>query len=254
MRYVANIGVILPVLQGFHYSPKADPFFVPELHVNAKGDYITQGFNSGLVVASSSPAQGGVPLGAGIAGGMIVGGILQASADDTQQKSRQFDATVRQRLPKLDMGAEFVAALKQGLEAKGVAVSVTRDAAAEAPRLRWARYNKDLMPVPADDLDRYPAVDADVLMQISPIAYYMAPGPLNAYRRNTTVCVALFNGRTKAFLGMQTFSFSGFNPGLAYNRYESLLEDLDNAAPGLRDSLLALVPKVVDVATGRAVD
>lgn len=77
----------------------------------------------------------------------------------------------------------------------------------ESPRLRWTNdLDAGMYPYAADR--NAPTVDADLLVQVSPAAFWYAPGPLNNFRRSVSIGVAVFNGRTKEFLGKQDFVYS----------------------------------------------
>lgn len=93
-------------------------------------------------------------------------------------------------------------------------------------------------------------VDADILMQVSPVAFYLAPGPLNPYHRAVGVAVALYEGRTGRFLGNELIRFRPNDSRFEYMKYDELLGDLGNAAPALRTALLSLVPQVANTVGG----
>lgn len=96
-------------------------------------------------------------------------------------------------------------------------------------------------------------VDADILMQVSPVAFYLAPGPLNPYHRAASVGVALYEGRTGRFLGNEVVRFRANDSRFEYMKYDALLGDLDNAAPALRTALLSLVAQVANTVGGTPV-
>jgi hypothetical protein len=74
----------------------------------------------------------------------------------------------------------------------------------------------------------------------------VAFGPLNAYHVRATVGVALYNGRTKEFLGRQTFSYWPKKVP-EYHTYSGLEENIGRAMPVLRVGLLELVPAIANV-------
>jgi hypothetical protein len=66
-----------------------------------------------------------------------------------------------------------------------------------------------------------------------------------------TVAVAVYDGRTKKFYGRQTFRFVPPDSRFEYSKYDSLVEDLKDAAPALRDALVSLAGPIADVISGK---
>ena len=229
VKPMALIGVLTPHAPGpnqFHFSAQGDQFFdypgAPERPA---------GFNTG--------AFGLIPA------------LIDQQADETQKRAQAFGAEIAKLYPGFNLRADFMQSLRAALEARGAAVSVLEDGRGKAPRLRWPAADAEGNRYPSGSLDSAPPVDADIVLQVSPIAMYNSPGPLNNYNVNVTVGVALYNGRTRQFLGRQTLRYAaGDAPWFA--RYDTLLAELRRAAPPLRDGLRALAPQVADLATGRA--
>ncbi len=187
--------------------------------------------------------------GLNVAGNVLVGAIA-ASAAETQKKALGFPAKVREVL-KVDTRAEFLKRVSDGLRAKGIAVSQFEASRNSLPRLFWLAKDADGKPLPSGQFVDTPPVDADWLVQLVPVASYISPGPLNAYDRKVGVAIAIFNGRTREFLGWQTVGYEGASDGFSYYRYENLLGDVEKAGPALQDALFSLIPQVVEVAAGR---
>jgi len=256
MRNQALIGVIVPSGLGFSFTQRADYFF--EYADAAQGDspkmsdYAQQANDTVIrqVAVSSQPVSIGNAAAMGAAGGMV-GGLMQAQAEKTQKRAMGFHDEIRKHFPDYDLRTDFMEALRHAFTSRGVTTTlIDSDKLNEPLRLRWTATGANGKPYPeAGGLDK-PPVDADLLLQVCPIAFYSAPGPLNAYRRKVSVSMALFNARTKAFIGMQTVRFSPSDSKFEYSTYDGLLSDMDNAAPALRKALLSLVPQIVNVATG----
>ena len=261
MHVVATVGISVPWAPGpqwFHFSERADYYFLagspqgPQL-----GDYAQQINEQAMqqVLNTPKPMPMGQMVGAAFAGA-LVGAIIQSSAEDTFKKSQGFHGEILKLFPAYDLRADFMNALVPALKGHGVDVTLQPESAASAPRLRWpaVEEGKDgrnvLSNGSPDDLK---AVDADLLVQVSPLAFYNSPGPLNSYKRNVSVGIALYNGRTRQFLGRQTVWFVSRDTRFEYSRYDSLVADLPAAAPALRQALLSLVPDVAEIIAGKPV-
>lgn len=237
MKMTAVIGVVVPqayAFPGFHFSSNADFFYMDDDVNELPGD---------------APPMFKYTLGAD---GSLVG-LLVANEEDTQKRATGFHAAVLRRLPGFDLRKDFMGSLRKSLEAEGIAVTVSDAGRRNYPRHRWAASDVEGNKYPLGPLGSSPAVDADILVQVSPVAFYMAPGGLNAYSRNVSVGVALYNGRTKQFLGRQTLVFSNAGFSYQYMKYDTLVNDIPVAAPALREAVLSLVPKLVDLINARAV-
>lgn len=280
MKDMALIGVYTTTFD-FHFSASADPFFVePPDSANpailAKVPFAPSGSTSvsqGVALGAVGGAIGGAAVGAtipkssipgtsrntaikkGAAAGAVagaIGGAIDAMASATQEKANlQYHNEVMKRLPDFDLGRDFMANLQKTLAAQGISVTLLKSEAIGAPYLFWPAKNDKGEAYRSGTYEGFPAVDADILMQVSPVAFYFSPGPLNAYRRDATVGVALFNGRTKQFLGRQIFAFKAPDSKFEYYSYDGLVNNLSEATPALKDALLSLIPQITDVVNGR---
>lgn len=239
MKVAAVIGVVVPqayAFPGFHFSTNADFFYMDdelnELPADAPPLFKYQ--SAGILDAAFA--------------NMVTG-----SEEKTQKRAEGFHGAVLARLPGFDMRKDFLASLRKSLEAQGIAVTMSDAGRRNYPRLRWAAADAGGNKYPLGPLASSAPVDADLLVQISPVAFYMAPGGLNAYSRNASVGVALYNGRTKQFLGRQTLVFSNGGFSYQYMKYDTLVGDIPAAAPALRDAVLSLVPQLVDLINARPV-
>ncbi|HEX8611658.1 MAG TPA: hypothetical protein VF800_10260 [Telluria sp.] len=232
MKVAAVIGVVVPksyAFPGFHFSRHADFFYMDD-DVNELPSDAPPLFKYALPVS-----------------------VLLASEQATQKKAEGLHGAVLARLPGFDMRKDFLASLRKSLEAEGIKVTISDAGRRNYPRHRWAAADAEGNKYPLGPLASSPAVDADILVQISPVAFYMAPGGLNAYFRNASVGVALYNGRTKQFLGRQTLVFSNGGFAHQYMKYDTLVGDIPVAAPALREAVLSLVPQLVDLINARPV-
>jgi len=261
MHNAATVGINVPWAPGpkwFHFSERADYYFLagspqgpslPNYDQQIGAQTQAQMFNT------PKPMPMGQMVGGAFAGA-VVGAMIQSSADETFKKSQGFHAEILKLYPQYDLRGDFMNALVSALKSHGVEVTLALEGGSVAPRLRWpaSEAAKDganvLSSVAADS---FPAVDADLLVQVSPLAFYNAPGPLNAYRRNVSVGVALYNGRTKQFLGRQNVWFASTGGSSEYSTYDGLVADLPAAAPALRLALLSLVPDVASIIAGKQV-
>lgn len=255
MRHAALIGITAGT-PGLHFSSRSDHFFQldpslspamlplsPSKDGQAAATAVTQ-----QAINGNAPFAGG-STGLQIGTAALVGALIDASAESTQKRAASFHAEVKQRLPSLDMRSDFLAALTAALQAKGIQTVVIRDSSNTLPRLRWpavlAGADGKALAVATTDL---PAVDADLLIQYSPLAFFEAPGPLNAYTSVSTVGVAVYDGRTKEFLGYQEFMTLGslFSKH-SYHSYSGLLDNIETAVPALHMELLSQASKIANV-------
>lgn len=182
----------------------------------------------------------------------LTAGVIEAGAASTERKAVEFPSLVRSKLPGVDFRADFMRDVRQGLEAKGMQVKVLSDSRTRPVRLRWpAPVEREFRSSPpgSGEFANTPPVDADLLVQVAPVAIYSSPGPLNSYSIHSGVAVAIYNGRTKEFLGWQAIPYEG-NLGNSYPTYDGLVADIDRAAPALHKAFMSLVPQVVQVISG----
>jgi hypothetical protein len=258
LHVAATVGVTVPWAPGpnwFHFSERADYHFLagapkgPERvdHQQQIGELTNQ-----QIVNRPTPMPMGQVAGAALAGA-AVGAIIQASADETLRKSQQFNAEILKLFPDYDLRADFMNALVAAVKGHGVAVTLATEGVQGAPRLRWPATDAEQNVLQRGSPGNLPAVDADILVQVSPVAMYNAPGPLNSYNRNVSVGIAMYDGRSKRFLGRQSVWFVSPDQRYSYSLYDSLVADLPAAAPALRQALLSLVPDVAEIIAGKPV-
>jgi hypothetical protein len=233
----AHIGVLTMYMPGnyqHHFTERVDRFFDVGSKEAGQGD-----------VAKSTATNANVVSGQG-----LIADMLFAKAAETQRRAAGFEAEILKRYPDYDLRVSFLKPLLERLQANGVAVKLAEGQNSQ-PRLRWPAQDANGKAWPAGAPESAPAVDADLLVQLCPVAFYLAPGGLNAYRRSVTVAVAVYDGRTKKFYGRQTFRFVPPDSRFEYSKYDSLVEDLKDAAPALRDALVSLAGPIADVISGK---
>jgi len=252
---VATIGVYVANWPEVYFSERFDGFYAvngispPQAAIADNAQQINQVVTN-QIVSSPQPVSIGQAAAIGAIGGLM-GAMIQASAEETQKKAANFPELVRKALPGTDLRADLLKAVQDGLESQGVRVRISGDSRHLPLRLRWPANPQRGENLPKGMLLDSSPVDADLLVQIAPIAFYAAPGPLNNYSRVVGITVALFHGRTRQFIGWQAFPFRGGDGDFSYMRYDSLVEDVGRAAPALRYALMSLVPQVVDAISGR---
>ena len=258
MHPAATVGINVPWAPGanwFHFSQRADYYFLagaPQGPAQVDHQSAIAAQTGAQIANSPTPMPMGQVVGAAFAGA-VVGAIIQSSADDTFKKSQGFYAEILKLYPQYDLRADFMNALVPALQSHGVAVTLALEGASSAPRLRWPAIDEQKNVLQAESPGNQPAVDADLLVQVSPLAFFNAPGPLNSYNRSASVGIALYNGRTRQFIGRQTVWFVSPDARYSYSRYDDLVKDLPAAAPALRQALLSLVPDVANIIAGKSV-
>jgi hypothetical protein len=250
----AIIGLINARWPQAFFLGSADPYFIP-----AGGQFSAPAVEGQVVVAGVAGAvagrqvaranhtskAGGTLAGAGV--GLAVGALIDAGARETQKKAEGYPAAVQRAMPGVDIRTEVLGALYQSLQAKGITVTLLEDSRNLAPRLRWPA-TQDGKPIEAGELADSPPVDADIVAQVVPLVVYASPGPLNNYNSVVGIGLALYEGRTRKFLGWQAFQ-SDQNK-LWYARYDSLVADIGQAAPAQHVALMSLIPQVADAISG----
>lgn len=219
----------------FHFTQTADYFF--EVDPNAPASPSQQYSIDGRVTPAM-PHNVGTQMD-------LIGALINGNAEDTQRKAEQFHAEVTKRFPQLDLRAEVTEQLRQRFLARGIQATVLKDSANVLPRLRWPApgVNAIAFPVAPGPL---PTVDADIVLQVSPVAFYAAPGPMNNYRVRATIGVAAYDGRTKQFLGMQAFRYNPDAWRNEFTTYSGLVDGIPVAVDAMREGLMSLVPEIVD--------
>lgn len=233
----------------------ADPYFVPaggQFGNPAATEHLLLGATSGalagrqIAAANNGSKTAGAATGAVV--GLAVGALIDASAAATQRKAEAYPAEVQKAMPGVDIRTEVLAALRKSLEEKGIGVSILDDARNLAPRLRWPATTKDGEPIETGELANSPPVDADIVAQVVPLVVYASPGPLNNYNSFVGIGLAMYEGRTRKFLGWQAFHTD--QNKLWYARYDSLLKDIGKAAPAQHAALMSLIPAVANTISG----
>lgn len=230
VRNLALIGVYVAWAPGpdqFHFSARADQFF-------------EVGAQPPVPFADRRPSNYG-----------IIGTLIEGKAADTGTNATGISGEILRRFPDYELHADFMKALREAFALAGLTVTVADGQRDAVPRLLWPADDGEGNKYPSGRLDDTPAVDADLLLQVSPIAFYNALGPLNAYKRNVTVGIALYNGRTRQFFGRQTLRYMPADSRFEYSQYAALVDDLPAAAPALREALLSLVPELVEIVSAR---
>lgn len=239
-----NAAVIGPYYLDMHYMPVSDYFF---LFSNGKPGGVPSTGEAGTNAALAQVNTPGVS-GAGLVGGFVAGAIIDGMAASTQAKAEGLHARVAGRMPELDLRTEFTSALREALAAKGIATSLLKDSTDSPVRLRWSvgdtKLETNALRIDSRNL---PAVDADLLVQYSPMAFYYAPGAMNNYRIRASVGVAIYNGRTKEYYGRQSFEFSPKAWENEYTTYSALESDIEHVVPNVRAALLSQVQKICDI-------
>lgn len=221
----------------------SEDVFMPGLHFTPKGDYFFD--------VKGGANQNGAVMAVPYMGGGLAGALFESHSANTQNRAQEFHANVLKQNPGMNLAGEFTEALRTSFAARGIQTVIVTDSADVVPRLRWSAPELNPLEFPVAAIDR-PAVDADLLLQVSPVVIYNAPGPLNNYRVEASVGVVLYNGRTKQYLGMERFRF---NPKAWHNEfatYGGVAGSLTTAVPAMREGLLSLAPTVADVVSKQA--
>ena len=251
----AIIGVLVANWPQAYFMGQADPYFVP-----AGGRFslpsgkmlrelgIATGTATGHQARLNYQQTGaGAAMATGVIG-LAIGSMIAAGAEVTQAKAEAYPKHVKNIMPDHDMRKEVLTAVGRSLEAKGINVRLLDESRNLVPRLRWPAVDKDGKALVAGALANSPPIDVDIVAQVVPMAVYASPGPLNNYNSVVGIGLALYEGRTRKFIGWQAFP-SDQNK-LWYARYDALVGDIHNAAPAQRAALMSLVDKVSDAISG----
>lgn len=253
VKSIAIISGVITTLPRAYFSQPADKFFVldgklPSLITESYSAQADQIAMDRILNPSPqfSPTMGVV---AGAVGG-AVGALIQATAEATMKKAVDFPVLVRNANSNADLRIDLLKAVRESLEAKGVSVRISSETRNLPPRLRWLAKNEDGEALMTGPLVNSPPLEADMLIQLSPIAVYAAGGPLNPFKRRVGIGLAIFNGRTRQFIGWQAFPYIAPDDKFEYHTYDGMVEDLNQASPALHHALLSLVPDIVKVISG----
>lgn len=254
MNLAATIRIVTLNWPKEYFSARYDSFFLLN-GAGAKPAAIADNSEQINQIVTNQIVNSPRPVSVGRAGAMgavggAVGGLIQGIAEETEKKAGEFPGLLRKTMPGADLRADFKRALRQSLEAKGITVRIAGETRNLPPRLHWPAKDEKGETLATGALADSPAVDADLLVQVVPIAVYASPGPLNSYSRTVGVGLAMFNGRTRQFIGWQAFRFQA-DGSLTYSRYDSLVADIERAGPALHGALLSLVPQVAEVIGGK---
>lgn len=257
MRHTATIGPLTLVWPHNIFSNYTNHFFAPKKASANTSDWTSAyqpevpnygGFDSAAVAAAPTTS-----VASGVAAGAVAG-LIQGFAENTQRRAADFPNLVTQAMPNVDMRVEFKNALKKSLTDRGIEVRFASETREHFPRLRWPAIDPNGRQVQPGNLLSSPPVEADLLVQVAPIAVYSASGPLNAYTRKVTVGLALFDGRTRAFLGWQAFKYESSDRTYEYTTYDGMVSDIEKASPALLSALMSLVPDVASAIAGKGVN
>jgi len=254
-RPAATISVVTPNWPESYFSGRFDRFYLVEkaaqaqnLGLNATVTGAVVGASTGGSVAKSTHGNVGQSTFRGAAVGGVVGGIIGLGADATEREAEAFPSLFSKAMPQVDMHKDLLNGIKAALEAKGIRVTIAGNTRETPPRLYWPAKPPRGENLSTGSLDEHPAVDADILVQLAPLAIYAAPGPLNNYNSKVGIAVAIYHGRRREFIGWQAI-VSKENE-LWYASYDSLVADIQKAAPAQYRALLSLVPQVVNLVSG----
>lgn len=250
MRNKALVGfypLFNPFAQPQHFSSKFDGYFVIDAVAVPQSDSPDRSLDRAVIDSQVQQSVKNQPIGdavKGIAAAGVVSALIEVSAAETAKKSATFHQDVLARVPDLNLSRDLTQAISTSLQRQGITVSIIKASTASGPRLRW----------PANGLDGEATVgggnaetlDADLLIQVSPVAHWLAPGPLNNFRRQANIGVMVYNARTKEYLGAQSFYYESPMWEHEYNRYDSLVADSVVASGAMREALLSLVPQIVN--------
>lgn len=254
MRNHALVGVyVLPnwYAHPLHFSPKFDHYFVAQQAAEVPGAAVAKASASEVALAQiqHNPALQGIsPAAAGVGG--AVGGLLQAGEELSAKRAMEYDQDLRKRMPDFDLRRDIVQSLASALRDRGVKVTLIANTGTTGPRLRWpAKGREGLAEVGSPDA---PAVDADLVIQLSPVAHWFAPGLMNNFERTGNIGVVIHDGRSKEFLGSQSFFYDSPAFQNQYTLYTSLAADAEGATSAMRSGMLTMVPQIADAILGPA--
>lgn len=146
---------------------------------------------------------------------------------------------------KQELKSEFFGELTNQLRARGVDVRIDTSTRELAPRARWAFNPNDSSREVTPRQKNSEVADADLLIQVAPIAAYVAIGRLSNFRIEAGVAVIVYDARTKEFLGWQAFRAPDSPAKYEYSTMKELKASLPESWPIMRKALLDLVPQVV---------
>jgi hypothetical protein len=242
MRTLALVGNSLPSREGL-YAPFFDLPKRPASPLTSSDMQATIDSVTASQVAISQTATDAAAAGAVAS---IAGALLQQQAEKTQKRATNFHEILSEANPELNFSRDFIEGIKTSLESKGLNVIIINDQLNDVPKLRWPTLTSggpNHINVTDKNLE---TVDADLLIQVIPVAFYHAPGPLNAFNKLIEATVIIYNGKTMEPYGVQRFG-SADGWFFSYHRYDSLVEDIAVSGPALHDGLMAIIPEITAV-------
>jgi hypothetical protein len=244
MRTLALIGNSLPSREGLYA-----PFF--DLPKRPASPLINSDMTATIDTASQV-AVGQTATDAAVAGAVasIAGALLQQQAEKTQKRAENFHEILSEANPELNFSRDFIEGIKTSLESKGLSVVIINDQLNDVPKLRWPTLTPEGKNHTNVSDKNLATVDADLLVQVIPVALYQAPGPLNSFIKMNEANVIVYNGRTKEPYGVQRF-WAADGWFFSYHRYDSLVEDIKVSGPALHDGLMSLIPEITATITSK---
>ena len=171
-------------------------------------------------------------------------GLINAMGESANENAANFNEIFEEKNPNLNIRHDFLTGLTKALEGKGIKVYLASDQLSHSPYFRWDAPNKKGASFQQQYPDALPAVDTDILIQVSPIVLFNAQSALNAYARIASVGIAVYDGRTKEFFGYQ--ELSSVDGLFDYHVYDNLVKDINVAGPAIHAQLMMLIPAIAD--------
>lgn len=254
IRTAATIQIVIVNWPQYYFSGAFDRFFIspdaggPMVNPAFTADIANQVVTNHIATSPMPVSMGNAALMGGVAG--LTAGILDASAASTEKKAQEFPKLVGSAVD-TDLRSALMKSLTRELNAKGIEVEVLPDTRGTPPRMRWAAKNEEGEVLSTGQFAEGPSLDADLLVNLSPVAVYAAPGPLNSYTQRVGIGLALFDARTRKFIGWQAFPYKSPTSQFDYMTYDGLASDVKAAGPALHEALLSLVPQIAGTISGQ---
>ncbi|PSW74417.1 hypothetical protein C9J41_05970 [Photobacterium sp. GB-50] len=254
MRTHALVGEFMLSMDQQHFTDKqsmyfdlgkeVEPIITQEKKTNATflpNQTVIENNSSVIVIENNN--SNAIDSGITAVAASLTAGIINEIGKKTNERASNFNEIYSSTNPKINLRRDFLNELSSSLKEKGIDVSLLKDQVHSVPYLRWSALDSQGKLF----RQRYPneleSVDADLVIQVSPVAIYNAGSALNAYARIVSVNVAIYNGRTKEFYGVKSF-YSVEDNVTGYHTYNGLVENLGEAGKKLHESLLAVVPQI----------
>ena len=208
--------------------PVIDDARLPAVHT-VTVIYPGQAVYTGGTASAPILLPGGSVLAAAIAG--AVTGSINASVSKTPAT---FNDIVTAKLGDTKLNRHFTDGIETDLRSHGYVVKEVDSSAPSLPVFKRDDHNHLQASGPA-----YQDSDAILVINVSP--QYVAPGPLNSYRRMVVGEIVMFKGDTHEPLLRQRVYWEKFADPYSYMLLDSMLEDLPHAISGLDESVMAQV-------------